>query len=168
MTKPNSVIKLVENALDEEYLRHINDSIYKLNYQIHKSTPDSYSNFFASFPNENENDLFNYRNLAECLFKKLGIENDIEYVERGYTNCYPYNISGSWHQDTLDGQTVLFYPQTWKKEWEGSTLFKEEDSVDYVKNRVVLFNGNKLHMSDTHKNYGMRFTIAFKIKVNDA
>ena len=174
MNNPNSVIKLVENAIDEKYLEHINNSLYQLSYKIHNSTPGSYPYFFASSPFEFENermvwnhknDLFDYRNLSECLFRKLGIENDVETVERGYTNCHPYNVSGNWHQDTPNGKTIIFYPQTWKKEWKGSTLFKGEDSVEYIKNRVILFDGSKLHMADTHKNHDMRFTIAFKIKV---
>ena len=33
MNNPNSVIKLVENAIDEKYLEHINNSLYQLSYK---------------------------------------------------------------------------------------------------------------------------------------
>ena len=86
--------------------------------------------------------------------------------ERIYCNAHTFGIEPHLHVD--DGQfTMIYYPiLDWKPEWGGGTLIKGK-LVDYVGNRLVIFNADYPHkaMSISRECYDLRTNVVFKCHV---
>ena len=107
--------------------------------------------------------------IASIIEKEPDVEPEIKgkniFLERGYVNLYPYGIGGTWHVDSafINPRTILFYPSDWKEEYGGATEFQESgEKVEYIKNRLLVFDGKLSHRSAVHQNPKNRYTIAFK------
>ena len=95
-------------------------------------------------------------------------------IERVYANGQTYGLSGSYHQDTLDNgniyKTFLYYVNpSWKSEWGGSTLFKQDEEVytqPFIPNNAILFDSPTYHvgLEPTRHCKDLRVTVAFKLR----
>jgi len=152
---------IIDDFLDQEYLKQIQQDIPLLEWGLHGSSPGGNLNFFASYPKDT---------LYKKLYNKVCNLQEIKYntnmVSRWYVNCNPSGKqhAGNWHTDCNNGITALFYPMPWNSRmYGGGTAFKNPDeTVEYKENRLVLFDGNRLHRAVEHTS-NMRYSIAFKI-----
>ena len=159
------MVKILDNFLDNDYLKQLQLIIPNLGYKPHTSEPTN--NLNAKFMNSvgdgywPNTDSFNY--MVEKISNLPYIKN-VEFL-RMYVNLHPSgeNHGGDFHED--DGMiTALFYPMVWDKTYGGGTEFKSGDIVDYVENRLVLFNSFDTHRGMEHSNAKMfRYTVAFKM-----
>lgn len=95
-------------------------------------------------------------------------------MDRYYSNSHTYGIEGPIHRD--DGSlTCLYYPcEDWQIEWEGGTVFFNEDITDSIKyasykfNRMVIFTASIPHraMPVTRECYRLRTSVVFKTSMD--
>ena len=152
---------IIDDFLCDDYLNQIQGVIPTLGYNPHGSYANVF-NFFNSIGHPWPNtDTFNY------MAKKI---QNLTYMKessiiRVYVNLHTTgkNHCGDFHED--DGQiTALYYPMTWDKKYGGGTEFEDGTVVDYVTNRLVLFDANKKHRGMEHTNENLfRYTVAFKM-----
>lgn len=155
---------ILDKFLNEEEKKTVSEKIKKLDYELSHSVSETGTkkyNFLSSVNIDNEiQDIF--LKMFEIEAIKKSSSNKI--FERWYVNLAPAGEwhSGEWHSD--DGNiTALYYPESWKTEWGGGTEFYDGEIVDYVENRLLLFDAKSLHRSLPHYNQtGWRYTLAFK------
>lgn len=143
-------------------VKYIDNTIRKLDYKpqhSHESHKDA--NFYSSFPMDHPG-----HNVFDFMFYKLCAENIIDAfrLHQIYVNKYPAGElgQGDWHYD-FSRLTALYYPSSWNSDWGGETLF-EDRSVEYKRNRFVIFDHDHKHKANKHRNPNdFRYTIAFKI-----
>ena len=157
-------MRIIDDFLCDDYLKHIQEVIPHLGYKPHGSVYGGVINFLNSINDGGgwpQTDAFNY------MAKKI---QNLTYMKessiiRVYVNLHPTgkNHSGAFHED--DGQiTALYYPMTWDKKYGGGTEFEDGTVVDYVTNRLFLFDANKKHRGMEHTNENLfRYTVAFKM-----
>jgi len=95
-------------------------------------------------------------------------------MDRYYSNSHTFGIEGPIHRD--DGSlTCLYYPcEDWRIEWEGGTVFFNDDITDAIKyasyrfNRMVIFDANIPHraMPVTRECYRLRTSVVFKTSMD--
>ena len=168
-------MKIYDDVLDKHFLDYINQKILNLQWQIHYSYPNQKTPYFFNSVVLHENlrqDDFAF--LFEIILSIIKDDPEIKekniFLERGYVNLYPYGIGGDWHTDSEspNGITILFYPSDWKEEYGGATEFQESgEKVEYKKNRLLIFDGIKSHRSAVHQNPKNRYTVAFKIFIEN-
>jgi len=153
-------MKIIDNFLDQEYLKQIQEHIIFTPFMLHGSDEGNL-NFFAGSPNDS---------VYEKLYDKVCNLQEIKYnIIRWYVNCNPSGKkhAGDLHIDTGDGSnlTALFYPMPWNSRmYGGGTEFKNPNEiVEYKENRLIIFDGSRPHRAVEHTS-NMRFTIAFKLK----
>ena len=167
--------KIYDDFLDEQFLEYINFIIEKkLLWQVHRSTGVSRESFFNSITN----DRTEFQFLVEKCFQKfqseLGFNKKKIILERHYVNLYPYNIGGNWHQDAKfpNSLSFIFMCSDWKPEYMGALLFKdtmvqkEYTKIEYKKNRLIVFYGEKIHKAEIHNTPNNRYTFAIKSYVD--
>ena len=97
--------------------------------------------------------------------KKLDRVDSFDY-ERIYCNAHTHGIEPHLHVD--DGQfTMIYYPRLdWKPEWGGGTMVDGE-LVEYVRNRLVIFDAYQRHkaMTVSRECYELRTNVVFKCNV---
>ena len=97
--------------------------------------------------------------------KKLDRVDSFDY-ERIYCNAHTFGIEPHLHVD--DGQfTMIYYPRLdWKPEWGGGTMVNRE-LVNYVGNRLVIFDAHLPHkaMTVSRECYELRTNVVFKCNV---
>jgi hypothetical protein len=168
--------KIYDNFLDEQFLEYINFIIEKkLYWTIHRSTSAYDNSFFNSITDDRQDFDF----IAKKCFQKL--ESDLNFnkkgiiLERHYVNLYPYNVGGDWHQDERYPNTLsfIFMPSDWKPEYDGALLFKDSMAqkehnlkIEYKKNRLIAFYGEKIHKGELHTNPNNRYTFTIKSHVD--
>jgi len=168
-------MKIYDDVLDKQFLDYINQSISKMKWEIHRSTHNQETPVFFNSVTIDQNIqknefIFLFDNIFSIIKNEPEIEGKDIRIERGYVNLYPFGIGGDWHtdSDTTDGKTILFYPSDWKEEYGGATEFQESgEKVEYKKNRLLIFDGILPHRSAVHQNPKNRYTIAFKIFIED-
>jgi hypothetical protein len=112
---------------------------------------------------------------VEHMLNKIKITTKKNFaIGRVYANGQTYGLSGSYHQDTPDNgdiyKTFLYYVNpSWKSEWGGSTLFKQDEEVyiqPFISNNAVLFDSTTYHvgLEPTRHYKDLRVTVAFKLK----
>ena len=166
---------IYDNVLDKQFLEYINHSILSLKWVLHASTNNQETPLFFNsvtidqYVNKDEYE-FLFRIIVSIIKKEPEIKRKMIVLERGYVNLYPFGIGGDWHTDSEspNGITILFYPSDWKEEYGGATEFQESgEKVEYKKNRLLIFDGIKSHRSAVHQNPKNRYTVAFKIFIED-
>jgi hypothetical protein len=115
---------------------------------------------------------------SEDNFYKLiwrTIQNQI--TDLGNCHCYRIIANGTvkgqnigWHRDN-GYKTVLYFPNSWRSEWGGSTYFKVDDSqteIAYVQNRIIIFEASLLHFGACPTVTDiLRVSIAFNLRAID-
>ena len=170
-------MKIYDNVLDKQFLDYINYSLLKMKWDIHYSdhgqkTPLFFNSATIDKNVQKDEFIFLFDIIASIIEKEPDVEPEIKgkniFLERGYVNLYPYGIGGDWHVDSdfINPRTILFYPSDWKEEYGGATEFQESgEKVEYIKNRLLVFDGSLSHRSAVHQNPKNRYTIAFKINI---
>ena len=171
-------INIYDNILDQQFLAYINYSLRTMRWIPQCSIPNQVTPWFFSTETINDNiQRPEYEFLFRIIISIIGNEPEIEgkhiHLERGYVNLYPFGIGGDYHTDSKSDpkaeslqKTILFYPSDWKEEYGGATEFQESgEKVEYKKNRLLMFDGSKLHRSAVHHNPKSRYTIAFKTEI---
>ena len=166
-------MNIYDDVLDKQFLDYINQSILRMEWRIHYSHSNQKTPYFFDSPtidkNIQRNEYFYLFNIiCSIIVKEPEMEGKPINLERGYVNLYPFGIGGDWHPDSgsPNGRTILFYPSDWKEEYGGATEFQEpEEKVEYIKNRLLIFDGIRPHRSAVHQNPKIRYTIAFKTNI---
>ena len=149
------MIKYFDDVLSEDLLNFVKSEIYGAQWMVHGSS------------HEKSNDFFNCvttgwlsHNYLLQLFNKKEMTKTNSFL-RSYINCYPPHSQGDFHTD--DGmQTLLFCTDEWDKDWQGEIMFKNNDNVDYKKNRLVVFDSSIEHKANINLSSKNRHTIAWK------
>jgi len=163
-------MKIYDNVLDKQFLEYINHQIFRMEWRPHYSNRDQKTPLFFSSSTidpivQKDEFIFLFEILLSIIESDPEIKGKHTSLERGYVNLYPYGIGGDWHIDfpSSNGRTILFYPSDWKEEYGGATEFQESgDKVEYIKNRLLVFDGSLSHRSAIHQNLENRYTVAFK------
>ena len=169
------VPKIYDDVLDKQFLDYINHTLINMSWQIHESGPNQKTPpFFASKTLDDniwrEEYFFLFQIIVSIIEKEPEVKGKNIFLERGYVNLHPFGNGGDWHTDSesSDERTMLFYPSDWKEEYGGATEFQESgEKVEYKKNRLLMFDGSLYHRSAAHQNPKNRYTIAFKIFIED-
>ena len=170
-------MKHLNNILEPQLLNYVNLLLkYKVSFMPHWSSAEQFEKGKMTMMNSKEltsiDNVFVY--MLDLFEQKGLLETGKFEVKRSYANLNfsGENNGGDWHSDTgfegTDGSThtILFYPQLWKKEWEGGTLFKNNNNIDYIQNSVLMFDGRMVHKAAPHFNPNtFRFTLAYKVKL---
>ena len=160
------MIKVIDNLFqDKDYLDLINNRFIELDYKLQSSRNDCVNDLTLW------NFLYSELNPASYEFLLYKIKNldflNIESINRIYANGNFATewAGGRWHTD--DGDiTALFYPCEWDIKNGGGTSFKDGTTVDYVQNRLLLFDADMEHKADSHSADAIRYTIAIKMNAN--
>jgi len=168
-------MKIFDNVLDKHFLDYINYTISKMKWELHASTYSQKTPMFFDSRTIDEKEnvqrdeyLFLFRIICGVVALEPEILGMNVNLKRGYVNLCPYGIGGDWHKDTgtPNAITMLFYPSDWKEEYGGATEFQETgEKVEYKKNRLLMFDGTKLHRSAVHQNPKNRYSISFKTEI---
>jgi len=174
------MFKVYDNVLDRQMLNYVDSYVRTLPYFPHTSTTIDEGNFFAT-ENLDGHQLFNFLTSVITEYNDKPLFKECPHVTRVYVNAHNYGKynGGRWHTDEGDNGngwcnvTILFYPQQWQSKDLGGTLFKDGDkieTVEYVRNRMIVFPANIPHKAQYHLNKKtMRYSIAYKMrgKLND-
>ena len=164
-------IEVLDDVLELHNAILVDDAVRKLSWNYYYSSE-------PTKPNKHWHVLCGHDELectdngydwAHYIFKaakrKLDRVDSFDY-ERIYCNAHTFGIEPHLHVD--DGQfTMIYYPiLDWKPEWGGGTLIKGK-LVDYVGNRLVIFNADYPHkaMSISRECYDLRTNVVFKCHV---
>jgi len=136
------------------------NEIYRLGYSNNWDEP----NFF----NTTRKNLDGIFLLALKEFLSFGYLKNVELL-RSYANLHPAGefYAGKMHTDDEGGYgvTLLYYPFDWQIEWGGGTEFEDGTIVDYVCNRLLIFDGDINHRALPHTSpHGFRYSVAYKTK----
>ena len=163
-------MKIYDNILDNHFLNYLNYILSRLQWRPEASFPNQKSPLFFNsmvITEDVQKDEFLF--LFDIIISIIKNEPEIKgkniILEKAYVNLYPSGIGGDWHVDSAasTSKTILFYPSDWKKEYGGATEFLNSgEKVEYIKNRLLVFDGSKSHRSAVHQNPKNRYTIAFK------
>ena len=167
-------MKIYDDILDKQFLEYINYTISQMKWIPHASTPNQKTPLFFNSITLDQNTryeeyLFLFRIIVSIIEKEPEIRGKNIILEKGYVNLYPFGIGGDWHTDSESSnqRTILIYPSDWKEEYGGATEFQSGEKVEYKKNRLLIFDGTKLHRSAVHQNPKNRYTIVFKTNIGD-
>jgi hypothetical protein len=102
---------------------------------------------------------------AEYLCRKfMTMTNKKIRFIRGYANIQFQNMDGGWHTDDGENTFLLMLSDTLKS-GDGCFEVKNKTSLDFVKNRCIMFNAKDEHRGLASKlELKPRVTLAFKSK----
>jgi|LakMenE18May11ns_1017448.scaffolds.fasta_scaffold9942043_5 hypothetical protein len=160
-------ITFFENIFSQKDFEEIHKYILSPNWAFgHYSDENSAHKMFWNL------DLSNIQYFNDYLFSVITqITNRNWKIERIYANGQTYGLDGSFHIDSDNGYTFLYYcNREWNPSWAGNTIFIDEntnqiESICPKPNHAILFPGNILHygQSPSRDFYGLRVTIAYKL-----
>jgi len=152
--------KVIDNFLDPDYLELLQMVIPKLDYKLHASIENYTFLGSSGHPFPNCDSLY-------LLEKKVCEIADCKAI-RAYVNLNPSgeNHAGNFHVD--DGEiTALFMPMPWNHRlYGGSFKFEDGEEIEYIENRLILFDAKRAHRAMPHTFKGFRYTIAYKMIKN--
>ena len=167
-------MKIYDDVLDKQFLGYINYTLKGLKWMPHVATGYQKTPQFFNSPTLDQHTLrpeyvFLFDTIVSIIKKELEIGGKDIAIKKGYVNLYPFGIGGDWHIDSESSnqRTILVYPSDWKEEYGGASEFQSGEKVEYKKNRLLIFDGTKLHRSAVHQNPKNRYTIAFKAYLVD-
>jgi len=149
---------IIDNWLNKNLVDYLEEYfLYKFpHYYGHKSNekdPDD-SVFYNS--NLNPDDALN-----SYLFYKLQKTLDMKLkLNRMYINIQHPGMIGSFHTD--DGMMTGLYMATKTLNNKGSFEIKNETPIDFIQNRLIAFDAEKLHRGHAPNKGEVRITLAFK------
>jgi hypothetical protein len=158
------MINVLDDVLPLNILNEMYEKIKKLPYVLGGSV--HVYNFFST---ENLGNFDYFNQINNTLIKNLPDKK--LSILRSYANANNSgkNNGGKWHIDAQDGMTFLLYIHEWDKNLGGGTSFRTKDlieTVDFKKNRLVIFPSNLEHKADDHfKENSLRFSYAIKTNI---
>ena len=165
------MMEILDNVLELHNAVLVDDAVKKLSWKYdYHSEPTKPNKHWHVLCGHNKLECTdNGYDWADYIFqvarKKLDRVDSFDY-ERIYCNAHTFGIEPHLHVD--DGQfTMIYYPiLDWKPEWGGGTLIKDK-LVDYVGNRLVIFDADYPHkaMSISRECYDLRTNVVFKCHV---
>ena len=152
------MIKIIDNALPLEVCRFLHREVLNMPMFLHSSIEvnNFKSIFFAS--EFNLNDFFT-KFICEELIKNVSLKKI--HVLRCYANIHFQNQSGEWHQDDGDLTFVWMISPTLKS-GDGCFEIKNGSKIDFVNNRLIIFDAKTLHRGNHSIEIFPRITIALK------
>ena len=150
---------VIDDFMSEVECELVYQETIKQEYTLHRSLPDREWNMLSANHDRRDNNCRNVFNSITLLSEVIGNK-----LIRSYTNLAPPGtfFGGDLHED--DGKiTALYYPQEWDTMWGGGTYFEDGSTLEYVKNRLVLFDAQTKHKALPHVSpNGWRITVAYK------
>jgi hypothetical protein len=159
------MIKIIDNWLDKDLSDFVEDNfLHKYpHYFDHYSTNNSKTLFYNC--ELNQDDM-----LVKLLFYKAqkNVNKKIKLI-RSHFNIQHPKMKGDWHVDYSNVSFVYMVTQTLNKK-EGTFDIKINNklhSIDFVKNRLLIFDSNLLHrgnapLFDKKRDINIRITLALK------
>ena len=155
---------LKDKVFDPLLIAHLNDFILKSKMNLQCSDEGDGSQFLqTNFSLEDP--LIQY--LAIKIFNSFDEKIKNKSVRRAYANIQFAGMDGCFHKDDGDYTGLLMVSKTLDK---GDGCFvTEKESVDFVSNRVIVFNAKEKHKGNAPKDNskGPRITLAFKTTNGD-
>jgi hypothetical protein len=158
------MIDILDNVLEDhvsELISYELQNIYwKYDYTSEPTKPNKHWHIFCA---HNIGQLNNKYSWILPIWLVAKDKYNLEDFERVYMNAHTHGIEPHLHIDDGDF-TLIYYPNTfWKKEWGGGTYINGQ-LVEYVGNRLVIFNASLPHkaMPISRECYELRTCIVFK------
>lgn len=154
-------LTVIDNFLEEDLIKYLEKIFVSEtpHYYGHASIINKSAQFYSS--NINIHDP-----LIKYLIIKLKKQFAFNEILRSYINIQYNNMSGDWHKDDGNRTILLMITKTLEK---GSGQFEIKDindeiiQIDFVQNRIIAFEANKLHRGlDPKETNTPRITLAFK------
>ena len=155
------MIITIDNFLGKSLNNYVQWNIQKQLYHSHSSSFGAPGHFLATLDPKPAGKLYDYIGDAIIDIPQINVARII----RSYINLHPPGefCAGKYHTD--DGNiTALYYPCDWETPQEGGTNFKDKITIEYVKDRLILFNADYPHKADPHYSNSFRYTIAYKLE----
>tara|TARA_Y100001963_G_C6622964_1_gene372640 strand:- start:203 stop:676 length:474 start_codon:yes stop_codon:yes gene_type:complete len=155
---------LKDKVFDPLLVTHLNDFILKSKMNLQCSDEGDGSQFLqTNFSLEDP--LIQY--IAIKIFNSFDEKIKSKRIIRAYANIQFAGMNGCYHIDDGDFTGLLMVSKTLDK---GDGCFvTEKESVDFVSNRVIVFNAKEKHKGNAPKDNskGPRITLAFKTTNGD-
>ena len=148
--------KIIDNWLDEDLIKF-----------LHPLFLYNAPHFFSQKSNEGKGGMFyvSHLNKDDALFcfinYKLMQTLKIKYTLSDlYLNIQHPNMNGDYHTDDCNITCLYMVTETLKD--SGHLDIKDEKKINFVQNRLVIFDSKKLHRGLAPSN-GVRISLAFKL-----
>tara|TARA_S200002703_G_scaffold92254_1_gene79742 strand:+ start:180 stop:647 length:468 start_codon:yes stop_codon:yes gene_type:complete len=152
----------IDNFLDKDLLKFIS-------YKFLHDTP----HWFDHFSEDPKDGIFYASTIAkdnplvQFVFFKIKQEFKIKNtLKRSYINIQHRGMNGSFHKDDGEFTYMLMVSETLKP-GEGTFEIKNGPKIDFVQNRLIMFEANKLHKGNAPLNEKPRCTWVFKTNENN-
>jgi len=151
-------VRIIENYFDPILLKLLHEHILSepLSYGEASNKGDETKFFSLNFSFKDNLTKYLCMKVAETLGGK------VEFL-RVYANIQFRNMHGSFHSDDGDHTVLVMISDTLDKE-DGCFVMRDR-SVDFVKNRCIIFNAKEDHMGlASTREEKPRITLAFKTR----
>lgn len=155
------MILTIDNFLGNSLNNYVQWNIQKQHYINHSSNINDPAHFLATPGTAPRGKLYDYIGNIIIDIQEINVSR----ILRSYVNLNPPGdfCAGKYHTD--DGDiTALYFPCDWQNPQEGGTNFKDKTTIEYVRDRLVLFNADYLHKAEPHYGNSFRYTIAYKLE----
>jgi hypothetical protein len=156
--------KVIDNWLDKDLVDHINnkclfDVPHYWGHNSEKIWDINNKNFFYA-TNLNHAD-----NLWGFLFYKLKNTLDLNLnLIKMYINIQHQGMHGNFHTDAGDLTCLYMVTKTLQKD-SGCFEIQGENKIDFIQNRLIVFDASKEHMGHGPNEKEVRITMVFKSKI---
>jgi len=166
------MIDIYDDVLEEHNAILVDDAIkqlsWKYNYHSQPNKPNKHWHILCGHNEEECNDAgFDWAHsiFTSAMYKyKFKEKYDVESYLRAYMNGYTYGIEPQMHTDDGDF-TMIYYPDlNWKSDKCGGGTMIDGEVVNYVGNRLVVFDAHLPHMAMPllKECYDLRINVVFK------
>jgi hypothetical protein len=153
------ILNVVDNFISKDLLECMNYSFNNSPHYIHMSVNDFTGSCFYNIPLELNNPfVWFYFNKLNDLFLK----NNYQPL-RAYVNIQHKYMDGEFHTDDGDLTCLLMLSKTLQKE-EGVFEIENGEKIDFVQNRLILFDAKNYHRGIGPRTNVTRMTFALKTK----
>lgn len=154
------MIKVIDNAFSIDVADFLNKNILEGPMFVHGSLGVDFNNlFFATDFNLNDA-------LTKLICKKIISYSPVKKVKvlRCYANIHFKNQPGNWHQDDGD-LTFLWMISPTLQPGDGCFEIKDGEIINFVKNRLIIFDAKVLHRGNHSVETIPRITFAIKTQI---
>jgi len=143
--------KILNNWLSEDLSNFLEQKFLHFTPHFYREVSIDGGDIFYSFTFSLEDPLTNF--LMYKLQKTMKVN---LHFKRIYINVQHPNMNGSYHTDDDSEQTCLYMVTG-----EGDFEIKKEGKIKFEKNKLIIFDSQKLHRG-LAPSKGVRITLAFK------
>tara|TARA_R100001244_G_C5119756_1_gene123221 strand:+ start:206 stop:673 length:468 start_codon:yes stop_codon:yes gene_type:complete len=148
--------KIINNFLPVDLLtRTYHYCLYECPHYLNQSSTETSPKFYSC-------DLNFEHSLIKLIINKIKTVSNYNII-RAYLNIQYHGMSGDWHTDDGDITILYMLSPTLKKE-EGCFEIKNEKKINFVQNKLIIFDAKKVHKGNDPKGKKARITMAFKMK----